>query len=79
MPLAAKRVRVADLPMDFSLDDTDSLMPNRPLSSAQAIQIEARVSKSGNAMSQPGDLKGSVGPVKLGAKGLRVTIDKVLP
>jgi cytochrome c-type biogenesis protein CcmH len=79
MPLAAKRVRVADLPMDFSLDDADSLMPNRPLSSAQAIQIEARVSKSGNAMTQPGDLKGSVGPVKPGAKGLRITIDKVVP
>lgn len=79
MPLAAKRARVADLPMEFSLDDADSLMPNRPLSSAKAIQIEARVSKSGNAMSQPGDLKGSVGPVKPGAKGLRVTIDKVVP
>jgi cytochrome c-type biogenesis protein CcmH len=78
MPLAAKRVRVADLPMDFSLDDADSLMPNRPLSSAKSIQIEARVSKSGDAISRPGDLKGSIGPVKPGAKGLRLTIDKVV-
>jgi cytochrome c-type biogenesis protein CcmH len=78
MPLAAKRVRVADLPTDFSLDDADALMPARPLSSAKSILIEARVSKSGDAISRPGDLKGSVGPVKLGAKGLRLTIDKVV-
>lgn len=78
MPLAAKRVRVADLPMDFSLDDADALMPDRTLSSAKAILVEARVSKSGNAISQPGDLKGSVGPVKPGAKGLRLTIDRVV-
>jgi cytochrome c-type biogenesis protein CcmH len=78
MPLAAKRVRVADLPMDFSLDDADALMPSRPLSSAKSILIEARVSKSGDAKAMPGDLKGSVGPIKLGAKGLRLTIDKVV-
>ncbi len=78
MPLAAKRVRVADLPMDFSLDDADALMPGRTLSSAKAILVEARVSKSGNAISQPGDLKGNVGPVKPGAKGLRLTIDQVV-
>lgn len=78
MPLAAKRVRVADLPTDFSLDDADALMPGRTLSSAKSLLIEARVSKSGNAISQPGDLKGSIGPVKPGAKGLRLTIDQVV-
>jgi cytochrome c-type biogenesis protein CcmH len=78
MPLAAKRARVADLPMDFSLDDGDALMPTRPLSSAKAVQVEARVSKSGDAKSSPGDLSGSVGPVKLGGKALRLTIDKVV-
>lgn len=78
MPLAAKRVRVSDLPMDFSLDDADSLMPSRPLSSVKSVQIEARVSKSGNAMTQPGDLKGSVGPVKPDTKGLKLVIDKVV-
>lgn len=78
MPLAAKRVRVADLPMDFSLDDTDALMPARTLSSAKAIQVEARISKSGDAKSQPGDLIGSAGPVKPGVKGLKLVIDRVV-
>jgi cytochrome c-type biogenesis protein CcmH len=79
MPLAAKRARVADLPMDFSLDDGDALMPTRPLSSAKSVQIEARISKSGDAKSMPGDLSGSVGQVKPGAKNLRISIDKVVP
>jgi cytochrome c-type biogenesis protein CcmH len=79
MPLAAKRTNVANLPADFILDDADSLMPNRPLSSVKALQVEARVSKSGDAKSQPGDLVGSLGPVKPGAKGLKLVIDRVVP
>jgi cytochrome c-type biogenesis protein CcmH len=78
MPLAAKRVRVADLPVDFTLDDGDALSPARNLSSAKSVQIEARISKSGDAKSQPGDLSGTAGPVKPGAKGLRLSIDKVV-
>jgi cytochrome c-type biogenesis protein CcmH len=78
MPLAAKRVQVSDLPMDFSLDDGDSPMPTRPLSSAKSVQVEARVSKSGTARSSPGDLSGTAGPVKPGAKNVRIQIDKVV-
>lgn len=79
MPLAAKRTSVANLPADFFLDDADSLMPNRPLSSVKSLQVEARVSRSGDAKSQPGDLVGSLGPVKPGAKGLKLVIDRVVP
>lgn len=78
MPLAVKRISVADLPMAFTLDDSDALMPNRPLSSVKSIQVEARISKSGDAKSQPGDLIGSLGPVKPGAKGLKLVIDRVV-
>lgn len=78
MPLAVLRARVADLPMDFRLDDTDALTPDRALSSAKAVLVEARVSKSGNATPQPGDLKGQSGPVKPGTKGLRLAIDQVV-
>jgi cytochrome c-type biogenesis protein CcmH len=78
MPLAAKRLRVADLPMDFTLDDSDALAPERNISSAKSVQVEARVSKSGDAKSQPGDLSGTTGPIKPGAKGLRITINTVV-
>jgi cytochrome c-type biogenesis protein CcmH len=79
MPLAAKRLRVADLPMDFSLDDSDAVSPQNKLSSAQLVRVEARVAKGGDARSQPGDLSGASEPVKPGTKGLRIVIDKVLP
>ncbi|HZV55376.1 MAG TPA: c-type cytochrome biogenesis protein CcmI [Rhodocyclaceae bacterium] len=78
MPLAAKRARVGDLPMDFTLDDSDALSPQRPISSAKSVQIEARVSRSGDAKPMPGDLSGRLGPLKPGAKGLKVVIDTVV-
>lgn len=78
MPLAAKRVRVADLPMDFTLSDSDSPMPQAKLSSAKSVRIEARVAKGGDAKPKPGDLSGSAGPVSPGATGLRVIIDTVI-
>jgi cytochrome c-type biogenesis protein CcmH len=78
MPLAAKRVRVADLPMTFSLGDSDAVMPTQTISSAKSVLVEARVSKSGDAKSKPGDLTGGVAQAKPGDKNLRITIDKVV-
>lgn len=78
MPLAAKRIRVADLPMDFSLDDSDAVMPTQTISSAKALVVEARVSKSGDAKAKPGDLTGGAAKVKPGTLNLRITIDKVV-
>jgi len=79
MPVAVLRARVADLPMDFRLDDSNAVMPGRNISAAKTLNIEARVSKSGDAQSKPGDLSGTVGsPVKAGAKNLRIKIDSVV-
>jgi cytochrome c-type biogenesis protein CcmH len=41
--------------------------------------VGARVSKSGNAMPQPGDLQGMSGTVKPGAKGVVLEIAEALP
>ncbi|MDP2135055.1 MAG: tetratricopeptide repeat protein, partial [Sulfuritalea sp.] len=79
MPLAAKRARAADLPLDFTLDDSQAVMPGANLSSAQQVRIEVRISKSGMATPGAGDLTGQSGAVKPGAKGLRIVIDKVQP
>ncbi|MDO8346406.1 MAG: c-type cytochrome biogenesis protein CcmI [Rugosibacter sp.] len=75
MPLAVKRVTVADLPLDFSLDDSMAMQPGHGISSAAELRIEVRVSKSGQAMPGAGDLTGASAPVKPGAKGVRVVID----
>ena len=56
-----------------------SMAPGMKLSTAQAVRIEARVSKSGNAMPQPGDLVGASAVVKPGARDVKVVIDRALP
>ena len=43
------------------------------------VMLVARVSRSGNAMPQAGDLIGELGPVKPGAPGLRLVINSVQP
>ncbi len=79
MPLAARRARVADLPLDFMLDDSQAVMPGNKLSSASQVRIEVRVSKSGQAVPGKGDLTGKSAAVKPGAKGVRIVIDQVDP
>lgn len=78
-PLAVWRGKAARLPTEFNLDDTLSMAPDRKLSTAEAVQIEARVSRSGNAAPQPGDLVGTSEIVAPGARGVKIVIDKVLP
>jgi cytochrome c-type biogenesis protein CcmH len=74
MPLAALRLKVSQLPYDFSLSDANAL-GNAKLSDASALRIEAKVAKSGSPVTAPGDLLGKSSVVKPGAKNLRITID----
>jgi cytochrome c-type biogenesis protein CcmH len=78
-PLAVLRGSARELPLTFALDDTMAMSPQWSLSRADNVRIEARVSKSGNAMPQSGDVIGSSGIVKPGARDVRVVIDKVVP
>jgi cytochrome c-type biogenesis protein CcmH len=43
------------------------------------VFVKVRVSKSGNAMPQSGDLMGSLGPVKVGSKDLQLEIKEQMP
>jgi cytochrome c-type biogenesis protein CcmH len=79
MPLAIVRKQVRDLPISFTLDDSTSMSPQMKLSNFDRVVVVARVSKSGNAMSQPGDLQGVSAIVKPGTAGLKLNIDKTLP
>jgi cytochrome c-type biogenesis protein CcmH len=78
MPLAVIRASVSELPRAFELTDGMAMAPNVKLSDFPLVTIEARVSKAGNAMSQPGDLIGASAPIKPGTAGIKVTIDRVV-
>ncbi len=79
MPLAVLRGSAKQLPMDFALDDSLAMAPTLTLSSADSVRIEARISRSGNATPQPGDLVGTSAVVKPGARDVKIVVDKVLP
>ena len=61
MPLAVKRLTVADLPVEVSLSDADAMMPQLKISGFQQIQLTARISRAGNATA--GEWMGKVPPV----------------
>ena len=77
-PLAILRKQVKDLPIRFTLDDSMAMSPATRLSGAKQVIVGARISKSGNAMPQPGDLQGFSQPVAVGATGLAIEIAETL-
>jgi cytochrome c-type biogenesis protein CcmH len=79
MPLAALRIPASELPKEFTLDDAMGMAAGAKLSSASEVVVEARLSRTGNALPQPGDLFGRSRPIKPGTNGLRITIDQVVP
>jgi len=79
MPVSIVRATKQDLPFTFQLNDSTSPMPSRKLSGAGTVVIVARLSKSGQAMPQSGDLEGMSQPVKSGVDGITVVIDRERP
>jgi cytochrome c-type biogenesis protein CcmH len=79
MPLAIVRTTVAALPFDFVLDDSQAMGPQSKLSSASEVVLKARISKTGQAMAQPGELGVSLGPIKNPSNQLSLVIRGPLP
>ncbi|MCI4567198.1 tetratricopeptide repeat protein [Lysobacter sp. CFH 32150] len=67
MPVAVEKHSVQELPFTATLDDGDSPMPTQKLSSLQEVEVIARLSGSGNAMPQEGDLESAPVRVRLPA------------
>src|SRR5579871_1886720 len=55
-PLAVLRTTVSAWPVRFRLDDSMAMIPSRRLSQFERVVIEARISRSGQAMPARGDL-----------------------
>jgi cytochrome c-type biogenesis protein CcmH len=80
MPLAIIRVAAPKTwPFQFALDDSMAMAPGMNLSAFPEVTIEARISKSGGAQPQPGDLVGQSTPLKPGASNIGVAISRALP
>lgn len=79
-PLAIQRLRAADLPLSITLDDSHAMVPQMNLSSAARIVVGARISRSGNAQAQSGDLETLSEPLSNSHKAvITLTIDQILP
>lgn len=79
IPVAVLRRPGARLPLRFELGDADAMDPAHPLSSAGALVLEARLSRSGEAMRRSGDLYGRQEPVQPGQRDVKIVIDRVVP
>jgi hypothetical protein len=78
-PVAVLRTTTGSWPVRFELDDTLAMMPERKLSTAGKVTVEARVSKSGQAMPQSGDLIGVTKSLDPAAdKPVRIIIERVI-
>jgi cytochrome c-type biogenesis protein CcmH len=78
MPVAILQFRAADLPIRFELSDNNAMSPEQKISMIQRVVVTARVSKSGDARAQPGDLEGTSKAVNVGSDGVSVVISRQL-
>jgi cytochrome c-type biogenesis protein CcmH len=79
MPLAIARRSAQELPLELTLDDAMAMSPQLKLSAFDRIVIGARVSRSGNAMPQSGDLEGQSAPLVPGSEPVGIVIDTARP
>jgi cytochrome c-type biogenesis protein CcmH/NrfG len=78
-PVAAIRTTTNDWPVSFELNDSQAMLPERKLSTAGNVTVEARISLSGQALSQPGDFIGGTPPLNpADAKPLKLVIERVV-
>lgn len=75
MPLAVLRRSAGELPLEFALDDALAMAPGMAVSAHPRVVVTARVSRSGAAKAQPGDLQGASKAVANDASGVDVLID----
>lgn len=79
MPVAVLRVRAAQLPVKFTLDDSLAMSPQALISTASEVEVEARISKSGLARAETGDLISPVQTIKVGTSGVKLQVAQVRP
>jgi cytochrome c-type biogenesis protein CcmH len=80
MPLAIQRLRADQLPATVVLTDGMGMLPSMKLSQFPQVVIGARVSKSGNAIAQSGDMQTVSKPLDVATTApISLTIDQTVP
>ena len=79
MHLAIMRARAADLPVRFVLNDALAMTPDALISTLKEVTVEVRISKSGMAKPEPGDMMSATQNVKVGATGVKLLVDQIRP
>ena len=69
MPLAVVRKPVSELPFEFVLDDTLAMVAGMSISSAQTIEVTAKVSSTGNAMQPDEGMEAGSGAITVADPG----------
>jgi cytochrome c-type biogenesis protein CcmH len=77
MPVAVLKIPVAQFPMSFVLNDALAMNPNAPLSKLTEVSIEVRISKTGMAKPETGDLISVAKTIKVGTENVRLLVDQV--
>jgi len=74
-PLAAKRIFATDLPMTFTIGQSDTMMPGAEFDGP--ITLTVRLDQDGNASTAKGDLEGSL-ETHADAKNVKVVLDHII-
>jgi cytochrome c-type biogenesis protein CcmH len=79
-PLAVKRFKLPVLPIQLSLSDQEAMIPAMNLSSANVVNVTARISLDEDVMPKAGELEGSAVNIELAkvSSSINVVIDKIL-
>jgi cytochrome c-type biogenesis protein CcmH len=79
MPVAVLRTPAAEFPMNFVLNDALAMNPNAPLSKQSEVTLEVRISRTGMAKQEAGDLISAVQTVQVGASNVQLIVNQVRP
>ena len=78
-PLAVVRMRVRDLPTTVVLNQSHAMLPNRTIDGPDAVEIRARIAKSGKPTRTVGDIEsGTYEVTAMGRSELPLTINTIV-
>ena len=79
MPVTVLKTAVTAFPMSFVLNDALAMSPNALISQMPEVSVEVRISKTGMAMPEPGDLISTPQTIKVGTTNARLVIEQIRP